>query len=48
MMLLFVYYTIQYLIPAPSWVPENVNVGAPATESSEIVIDTMSSIIVVL
>ena len=41
-------YTIHYLISAPSWVPEDINVGAPATESSEIMIDTMSSVVVVL
>ena len=37
-----------YLIPAPSWVSENVYVGAPAAESSEVMIDPMSGVVVVL
>ena len=44
----FVCVYIQYLIPAPSWVSENVNVGAPAAESSEVMIDPMSSVVVAL
>jgi hypothetical protein len=37
-----------YLIPAPSRIPEDINIGAPATQSSEIMIDPMSSVVVVL
>ena len=39
---------IQYLIPAPSWVPENVNVGTPAAETSEVIINPLSSVVIVL
>ena len=46
--LCLIHYTIHYLISAPSWVPEDINIGAPATEPSEIMIDTMSSVVVVL
>lgn len=43
-----VHMHIEYLISAPSWISENVNVWTPAAETSEVVMYSMSSVVIVL